>query len=47
MHAAFSDREIVDLTYSITHWIAAGRFLHVLELDTMCFVGPAEEDLAA
>lgn len=47
MHAAFSDREIVDLTYSVTQWIAAGRFLHVLELDTMCFVDPAREDLAA
>ena len=47
MNAAFSDREIVDLTYSITQWIAAGRFLHVLELDTMCFVDPAQDELAA
>jgi alkylhydroperoxidase family enzyme len=36
MHAVYADREIVDLTYSITTWIAAGRFLHVLQLDNFC-----------
>jgi alkylhydroperoxidase family enzyme len=36
MHAHYSDGEIVDLTYSVTTWIATGRFLHVLELDTVC-----------
>jgi alkylhydroperoxidase family enzyme len=32
----FDDGEIVDLTYSITTWIATGRFVHVLGLDGAC-----------
>jgi len=40
LHARFDDGEIVDLTYSITAWIATGRFLHVLELDTICPAAP-------
>lgn len=36
MHAAYSDREIVDLTFSIGSWMALGRFTHVLGLDTVC-----------
>ena len=33
---------IVDLTYSITTWIATGRFVHVLGLDGACIVEPAD-----
>jgi alkylhydroperoxidase family enzyme len=47
MKAAYDDREIVDLTYSITNWMAAGRFLHVLELDEICPVGAVAQELAA
>ncbi len=36
LHAAFDDAEIVDLTYSITTWIATGRFTHVLGFDGSC-----------
>lgn len=36
MHAHFSDREIVDLTFSIGSWMALGRFTHVLALDGVC-----------
>ena len=40
LHAAFDDDEIVDLTYSITTWIATGRFVHVLGLDGSCPTAP-------
>lgn len=36
LHAHYDDGEIVDLTYSITTWIATGRFVHVLGLDGVC-----------
>lgn len=39
--AAFSDEEIVDMTYAIGSWIANGRALHVLGLDTVCAFVPA------
>jgi alkylhydroperoxidase family enzyme len=32
----FDDGEIVDLSYSVTTWIASGRFVHVLGLDGAC-----------
>jgi alkylhydroperoxidase family enzyme len=35
--AVFSDDEIVDLSYSIGAWMATGRVLHALGLDTVCF----------
>jgi alkylhydroperoxidase family enzyme len=35
--AAFSDEEIVDLSYSIAAWMANGRVLHALGLDGVCF----------
>lgn len=41
IHAHFTDEEIVDLTVSIGSWIAAGRFMHVLEIDPeVCSVEP-------
>jgi len=41
---AFSDAEIVDLTYSIGAWMANGRALHVLGMDAVCsFVLPVAE----
>jgi len=33
---AFSDDEIVDLSYAIGSWMANGRVLHALGLDTVC-----------
>jgi alkylhydroperoxidase family enzyme len=36
LHRLFDDGEIVDLSYSITTWIATGRFVHVLGLDGSC-----------
>lgn len=38
LNAAYSEEEVVDLTYSITTWIATGRFVHVLGLDGACAV---------
>ena len=40
---AFSDEEIVDMTYSISAWMANGRALHVLGLDAVCAWAPVEE----
>jgi len=40
MKAAYSDGEIVDLTYCIGSWVANGRAAHVLGMDTVCFVAP-------
>jgi len=41
--AAFSDAEIVDMTYSIGAWMANGRALHVLGMDAVCsFALPAK-----
>ncbi len=43
MHRHFSDAEIVDLTFSIGSWIAAGRMLHILEVDPeVCPLQPQE-----
>jgi alkylhydroperoxidase family enzyme len=36
LHGAFSDEEIVDLTFSTASWVAMGRVTHVLELDDNC-----------
>ena len=46
MHALFDDGEIVDLTYSITSWIAGGRFGHVLGLDGACEIGAQKQSAA-
>lgn len=34
--AAFSDEELVDLTYSVASWVGLGRAAHVLGLDGAC-----------
>lgn len=34
--AAFSDNEIVDLTYAVASWIGLGRAAHILGLDGAC-----------
>ena len=39
--AAFSDEEIVDLTYCVAGWIGLGRAVHVLGLDQACAITPA------
>ena len=39
-HAHFSDKEIVDLSFSVASWMAMGRVAHVLGLDTTCAIGP-------
>jgi alkylhydroperoxidase family enzyme len=36
VHDQFDDEELVDLTLSIASWIAMGRVLHTLGLDTVC-----------
>ncbi|SCW38232.1 Alkylhydroperoxidase family enzyme, contains CxxC motif [Sphingobium faniae] len=36
LKAHFSDEEIVDLTFSVAGFIAMGRAMHVLDLDTVC-----------
>ncbi|MCX7864559.1 MAG: carboxymuconolactone decarboxylase family protein, partial [Novosphingobium sp.] len=36
LHAHFDEGEIVDLSYSITCWIATGRMVHILGLDGAC-----------
>ena len=38
--AVFSDDEIVDMTYSIGAWMANGRALHALGLDSVCSFAP-------
>jgi alkylhydroperoxidase family enzyme len=40
MHTHFSDREIVDLSFSIASWMGVGRVIHALELDTVCMAVP-------
>jgi alkylhydroperoxidase family enzyme len=45
MHEAFTDAEIVDATLTISSWIALGRVMHSLELDTVCL--PTFEQKAA
>lgn len=46
MKSAFSDNEIVDLSYCMAAWIGLGRATHVLGMDTVCAIGPAEAALA-
>ncbi|MET0657849.1 MAG: hypothetical protein ABW110_06795 [Steroidobacteraceae bacterium] len=44
MKAAFSDGEIVDLSYCIAAWMGLGRVTHALGMDGVCsFRNPAEE----
>lgn len=46
---AFSDNEIVDLSYCIAAWMGLGRVTHVLGLDDVCYiprVAQAVPDLA-
>lgn len=47
LKAAFSDEEIVDLTYSIGSWMAMGRATHVLGMDTQCAWVPDSKEGAA
>jgi alkylhydroperoxidase family enzyme len=44
--AAYSDDEIVDLTYCIACWMGLGRMAHVLGLDSVCAI-PALQNQAA
>ena len=39
--AAFSDEEIVDMSYCIACWMGLGRVTHALGLDSICSFGPA------
>jgi len=41
LHAAFTDAEILDLTVCIGAWIALGRTLHVLGVDSYCRIPSA------
>lgn len=47
LSAAFDDAEVADLTYSITTWIATGRFVHVLGIDGSCAVPLAVQEPAS
>ena len=42
-HAHFSDKEIVDLAFSVGSWISMGRVAHVLGIDTTCAIAPATQ----
>jgi alkylhydroperoxidase family enzyme len=39
--AAFSDEEIVDLSYCIANWMGLGRVTHALGMDGACNIGVA------
>lgn len=41
MRASFSDAEIIDLLLCIGQYVAQGRLLHILQLDTVCPAAPA------
>jgi alkylhydroperoxidase family enzyme len=43
LKAAFSDEEIVDLSYCIACWIGLGRVTHALGMDTQCSFAAAAE----
>jgi alkylhydroperoxidase family enzyme len=36
MHEQFCDRQIVDLAYCVSCWMALGRLAHVLGIDSAC-----------
>ena len=40
MHAEYSDAEILDLTVCIGSWIALGRTMSVLGIDSTCRIAP-------
>lgn len=40
--AAFTDDEIVDLSYCIANWMGLGRVTHALGMDGVCAMGVAE-----
>ncbi|MGK2908203.1 MAG: carboxymuconolactone decarboxylase family protein [Sphingobium sp.] len=40
MKAAFTDNEIVDLSYCLAAWIGLGRATHILGMDTVCAIAP-------
>jgi alkylhydroperoxidase family enzyme len=41
--AAFSDAELVDLSFCIACWMGQGRVLHAMGMDDVCALGPVEE----
>ncbi|MFA5524818.1 MAG: hypothetical protein WDA24_10720 [Tissierellales bacterium] len=43
MRNAFSDAEIVDLTYAVASWMGMGRATHVLGMDSLCAWVPGSE----
>jgi alkylhydroperoxidase family enzyme len=47
MRAAFSNDEIVDLSYCIACWMGLGRIVHALGMDAACSIRAPEADLAA
>jgi alkylhydroperoxidase family enzyme len=44
--AAFTDAELVDLSFCIACWMGQGRVLHALGLDGVCALGPAALETA-
>jgi alkylhydroperoxidase family enzyme len=47
MRAAYSNDEIVDLSYCIACWMGLGRVVHALGMDAACSIRAPEADLAA
>lgn len=45
--AAFSDAELVDLSFCIGCWVSQGRVLHVLGFDSACSIGPVAAEPAS
>ncbi len=41
--AAFTDAELVDLSFCIACWMGQGRVLHAMGMDDVCALGPVEE----
>jgi len=44
--AAFSDADLVDLSFCIACWMGQGRVLHALGLDSVCSLGPVALETA-
>jgi alkylhydroperoxidase family enzyme len=47
MRAAFSNDEIVDLSYCLGCWVGIGRITHALGLDGVCTLRAPDKTLAA
>lgn len=46
LKAAYSDDEIVDLSYCVAGWLGLGRAVHMLGLDSVCAITPVASKAA-